>query len=91
MRKKRTGNTEVYKYLKDIEPHFDYLVKAGKMKEPTRDCFFAQFISSNRLTYQHWWIHGIKKIYIEVLFLLDEIKKRQEKIKNLEQQLKDKK
>lgn len=89
MTKKRNtiGKTPVYQYLKRIESHFPYLLENKKITVPTRDSFFQQFLGCGKTTYNNWWVFGIKKIYLVVLFLLDEIKTHKERIDILEKQL----
>lgn len=86
MRHKK-GKTPVYEYLRKIEKHFNYLVESGKINEPTRKAFFNQFLGCSEATYNNWWRFGIRKIYLSILLLLDEIKEHKQRIRILEEQL----
>lgn len=84
---KKKGNTTVYFFLEKIEKHFAYLIESNKMKEQTRQSFFVDFLGCSPTIYRNWWNNGIKKLYISILFLLEEIEEHRERIRILEKQL----
>jgi hypothetical protein len=84
---RKRGKTPVYDYLESIEKHFTYLVEAKKMTSETRESFFEEFLGCSKTSYKGWWTFGIRKIYLVILFLLDELQEHRKRIKILEKQL----
>lgn len=85
--RKRTGKTKVYDYIERAKPHFKRLCEEKKMPDEERESFFGAFLGCNPTSYKSWYKTGIKRIYLVVLELLEEIEKHKERIRILEKQL----
>lgn len=84
---KKRGKTPVYEYLERIERHLPFLVEIKQIREPTRQHFFTDFLSCGPTSYKNWFSWGIRKVYLCIALLLDELETHRKRIALLEKQL----
>lgn len=87
--KKRIGNTKTYSYLERIDSHLDDLHQDGKLSEPLRGAFFEEVYGCHNKSWKNWYNQGVRKIYITVIDLFDEIRDYKKRIKKLEEEIKE--
>lgn len=82
------GTSKTYQYLIRIKEFYSDLVEQGKMKEPTKESFFKDYLGYGKT----YWIklyekNDLRKVFYVVIELLEEIKDLREDRDNLEKQL----
>jgi hypothetical protein len=82
------GTSKTYQYLVRIKKFYSDLVSQGKMKEPTKESFFKDYLGYGKT----YWIklyekNDLRKVFYVVADLLEEVKKLQKDRDNLEKQL----
>jgi len=82
------GTSKTYQYLIRIKEFYSNLVDQGKMKEPTKESFFRDYLGYG----ETYWIklyekNDLRKVFYVVADLLEEVKELQEDRDNLEKQL----
>jgi hypothetical protein len=82
------GTSKTYQYLIRIKEFYSGLVDEGKMKEPTRESFFADYLGYGKT---HWiklyQKNDLRKVFYVIIELLEEVKKLKEHRNRLEKQL----
>jgi hypothetical protein len=82
------GTSKTFLYLKKVETFYFDLVKQGKMKEPTKESFFKDYLGYGKT----YWIklyekNDLRKVFYVVAELLEEVKNLRKGKNNLEKQL----
>ena len=82
------GTSKTYQYLVRIKKFYSDLVSQGKMKEPTRESFFKDYLGYGKT----YWIklyekNDLRKVFYVVADLLEETKQLRENKDNLEKKL----
>jgi hypothetical protein len=82
------GTSKTYQYLARIKEFYPDLVSKGKMKEPTRESFFGDYLGYGKT----YWIklyekNDLRKVFYVVAELLEEVKELREDRRRLEKQL----
>ena len=82
------GTSKTYQYLTRVKKFYPNLVSEGKMKNPTRESFFKDYLGYGKT----YWIklyekNDLRKVFYVVAELLEEVKKLREDRDNLEKQL----
>jgi polyhydroxyalkanoate synthesis regulator phasin len=82
------GTSKTYQYLIRVKKFYSDLVDQGKMKEPTRESFFRDYLGYGKT----YWIklyekNDLRKVFYVVAELLEEVKELKEDRNKLEKQL----
>jgi hypothetical protein len=82
------GTSKTYQYLVRIKKFYSDLVSQGKMKEPTKESFFKDYLGYGKT----YWIklyekNDLRKVFYVVADLLEETKQLRENKDNLEKKL----
>lgn len=82
------GTSKTYQYLVRIKKFYSDLVSQGKMKEPTKESFFGDYLGYGKT----YWIklyekNDLRKVFYVVADLLEERKQLRENKDNLEKKL----
>lgn len=82
------GESKANQYLKRIKPFYSNLVSQGKMKDPSRESFFKDYLGYSK----NYWIkfyekNDLRKVFYVVAELLEELRQIKEDRDRLEKQL----
>lgn len=82
------GTSKTYQYLVRIKKFYSDLVSQGKMKEPTKESFFKDYLGYGKT----YWIklyekNDLRKVFYVIADLLEEVKQLRENKDNLEKKL----
>lgn len=85
----RPGKSSVSDYLRRAERHFAYLTETKRIKTPTRQAFFTDLLGCSEGICRNWFAQGIRKVYVSIIVLLEEIEEHKKRIAILEKQLEE--